>query len=182
VCERWKLPRGEGFRNFLADMDPRPAGKTLDRINPQGRYEPTNGRWADAKVQANNQGRIIWKHCTPPPVERIREGRLSTVTERFVVAGGESDNFFGETVGGEDDRCPSRVLWENLGSLQRGNVNLMRLKAAKAERRAGGLAFGAGTAPSEAQGHVNRLGCGVMDEKLRVQDRSFGKGQTVLMC
>jgi hypothetical protein len=73
VCERWKLPKGEGFRNFLTDMGPRPAGMTLDRINPQGHYEPTNCRWADAKVQANNQGRIIWKHCTPPPVEHIRE-------------------------------------------------------------------------------------------------------------
>jgi len=69
VCERWLLPHGEGFRNFLADMGPRPSGKTLDRINPQGHYEPTNCRWADAKVQSMNRGCIIWKHAEPPPVE-----------------------------------------------------------------------------------------------------------------
>ena len=68
VCERWLL-HGEGFRNFLADMGPRPIGKTLDRINPQGHYEPTNCRWADAKVQNLNKGCIIWKHAEPPPVE-----------------------------------------------------------------------------------------------------------------
>lgn len=69
VCERWLLPNGEGFRNFLADMGPRPFDKTLDRINPQGHYEPTNCRWADRKVQVANRGCIIWKHAEPPPVE-----------------------------------------------------------------------------------------------------------------
>ena len=55
ICERWLGP--EGFQNFLADMDYRPPGKTLDRINPNGNYEPGNCRWATAKVQANNQRR-----------------------------------------------------------------------------------------------------------------------------
>ncbi len=71
VCERWRLRHGEGFRNFLADMGPRPIGKTLDRINPQGHYEPTNCRWADWKVQRENQGRVIWVHVEPPPVEDV---------------------------------------------------------------------------------------------------------------
>jgi len=72
VCERWLIKGGEGFQNFLDDMGPRPRFKTLDRINPQGHYEPTNCRWATAKVQANNQGRIIWKHAEPPPVEDVK--------------------------------------------------------------------------------------------------------------
>jgi hypothetical protein len=69
--ERWLLPNGEGFANFLADMGPRPQGMTLDRINPQGHYEPTN--WATAKVQRENQSRVIWQHAEPPPVEAADE-------------------------------------------------------------------------------------------------------------
>lgn len=52
-------------------MGPRPQGMTLDRINPQGHYEPTNCRWATADVQACNQRRIIWKDWEPPPVEKV---------------------------------------------------------------------------------------------------------------
>ena len=52
---------GRGFKNFFADMGPRPLGKTLDRINPQGYYEPTNCRWADAETQSHN------RRCVPYP-------------------------------------------------------------------------------------------------------------------
>jgi hypothetical protein len=73
VCNRWRAYGGYGLLNFLKDLGPRPGGLTLDRINPQGHYEPTNCRWATPKVQANNQTRWIWQHCTPPPGEHIRE-------------------------------------------------------------------------------------------------------------
>ena len=53
ICERWLLPRCEGFKHFIADMGPRPSGKTLDRIDPQGHYEPTNCRWADSDTRAS---------------------------------------------------------------------------------------------------------------------------------
>ena len=53
VCARWKGPKG--FQHFLADMGERPRGKTIDRKDVNGNYEPKNCRWATKHVQRVNQ-------------------------------------------------------------------------------------------------------------------------------
>lgn len=57
VDPRWT---GElGFENFLTDMGLRPENMSLDRIDPNGNYEPSNCRWLDAKSQVANRRVIV---------------------------------------------------------------------------------------------------------------------------
>lgn len=51
ICARWL----ESFENFLADMGEAPAGLTIDRIDVDGNYEPSNCRWADYVTQNTNK-------------------------------------------------------------------------------------------------------------------------------
>jgi hypothetical protein len=53
VCERWI----SNYEFFLADMGRKPSPKhSLDRINNNGNYEPSNCRWATKKEQIANRG------------------------------------------------------------------------------------------------------------------------------
>lgn len=51
VCDRWQ----NSFANFLADMGDRPKGHSIDRINNDGNYEPSNCKWSTEKEQHRNK-------------------------------------------------------------------------------------------------------------------------------
>lgn len=57
VCDRWR----DSFNNFFEDMGKRPSPiHSLDRIDVNGNYEPTNCRWATQIEQSSNTRRNVF--------------------------------------------------------------------------------------------------------------------------
>ncbi|MBW7887442.1 MAG: AP2 domain-containing protein [Bacteroidetes bacterium] len=55
VCQKWK----KSFENFLKDMGRKPTrNHSIDRINPDGDYDPDNCRWVTHHDQRINQRRM----------------------------------------------------------------------------------------------------------------------------
>lgn len=79
VCQRWR----ESFANFLADMGERPVGLTLDRINPDGNYEPGNVRWANLKTQQYNRS----SSSNYQSHQFMWEGEIKTIPELSELSG-----------------------------------------------------------------------------------------------
>lgn len=52
ICPEWV----DNYLRFLEDVGPRPSPQhSIDRIDPDGHYEPGNVRWATAVMQMNNR-------------------------------------------------------------------------------------------------------------------------------
>jgi len=56
VCERWL----HSFETFLKDMGICPEKYTIERLNTNGNYEPSNCVWADAHTQSRNRSDNVW--------------------------------------------------------------------------------------------------------------------------
>ena len=56
VCDAWR----DSFVEFLKDMGDKPAFMTLDRIDSDGNYEPSNCRWATSAQQSRNTSQNVW--------------------------------------------------------------------------------------------------------------------------
>lgn len=85
VCDRWRC----SFENFLADMGEPPTNKhSLDRMDTDGNYEPSNCRWSDVYTQANNKRRNVFidvsgVRMTVSQAERVLGFRSGTIKSRL---------------------------------------------------------------------------------------------------
>lgn len=87
VCDRWL----ESFNNFAVDMGIREKHLTLDRIDVNGDYEPSNCRWVDRTTQNNNQRRsrfITYNGQTKTLAQWVVDLGIKRTTIRCRIAAG----------------------------------------------------------------------------------------------
>jgi hypothetical protein len=88
VCERWQV----GPLPFIEDMGLRPSrSHTLDRIDNDGNYEPSNCRWA-TKIEQQNNRRVClfvtWMGETKTVTEWARDRGLNFTTLKYRLNSG----------------------------------------------------------------------------------------------
>lgn len=89
VCDRWR----QSFESFLTDMGSRPSAKhSIERIDVNGNYEPSNCKWATRFEQENNKRTnvfVTWNGKTLTYSQWARElnENPATIRERYLRTG-----------------------------------------------------------------------------------------------
>ena len=100
VCDRWRF----SFENFLSDMGLAPSkNHSLDRIDNDGNYEPSNCRWAEYEQQCNNKSRCRIVTCLGKSLSIAQWARELGVSDRY---------FRGRVERGCDPKVLIRILSE----------------------------------------------------------------------
>lgn len=133
ICKEWL--GDSGFLNFLEDMGPRPDNYTLDRIDNNKGYEPSNCRWSNVSVQNHNKGKRKDSIGTYIGVSKVgKTGKFSVQLLR------EGRRYVNSMFTNELDAA---TFYDNLSEQWYGDRpnNTVRREVTEPKRKAGGLSF-----------------------------------------
>lgn len=95
VCTEWR----ESFAQFYMDMGPRPDGFTIERMDNDGDYTPSNCCWASQKQQSRNRRNTVtathngltlplseWAERTGIPYQRLIKRLRRGLTGELLLA------------------------------------------------------------------------------------------------